>query len=66
MAEGRGRPVLSDERRLIGVSQQWTPEQMAWLRARAESSGVVSLAAVVRQIVQAAMDAERQQQAEAV
>lgn len=62
MAEGRGRPALSDERRMIGTSLQWTPDQAAWLRARAQSSGIGSVAAVVRQIVQAEIERERQQQ----
>lgn len=52
--------------RLIKGSQQWTADQAAWLQARASSSGLGSVSAVARLIVQQAMDAERAQQAEAV
>lgn len=65
MARGRGRPALGS-RKLIATNIQFTPEQMAWLRARVDATNSVTLAAVARQLVQAAMDAERQQQAEAV
>lgn len=47
---------------MLKVSQQWTPEQMAWLRARADASGIGTVAAVARMVVQQAMGAERAQQ----
>lgn len=65
MARRRGRPGLGD-RKLIATNIQFTPEQMAWLRARVDATNAVTLAAVARQLVQQAMDAERAQQAEAV
>lgn len=41
------------------ISMQFTPDQMAWLRARSESKGRAGIAPVVREIVQSAMAAER-------
>lgn len=39
-------------------SVQWTPEQLVWLKARAERLGVRSVAAVARMIVQELMTTE--------
>lgn len=46
---------------MIATNIQFTPEQMAWLRARVDSTNAVTLAAVVRQLVQSGMNAERQE-----
>lgn len=61
MARRRGRPALGD-RKLTPINLLFTPEQRAWLEGRADSAGAVTVAAVVRQLVQQAIDAERQQQ----
>lgn len=61
MARGRGRPALGS-RKLVATNIYLTPEQIAWLRAKAHATGIVTVAVVGRMIVQAAMDAERQQQ----
>jgi hypothetical protein len=42
----------------IRTSAQWTPEQYAWLQARARRLGLRSVAAVVSMLVQEAMNAE--------
>ncbi len=60
----RGRPATRAG--MLATSQQWTPEQRAWLEARAQRLGVGTVAAVARMLVQQAIEAERQQQAEAV
>lgn len=60
----RGRPPTLAG--FVKSSQHWTPDQLAWLRAKGDATGIVTVAAVARMIVQAAMDAERAQQAEAV
>lgn len=44
---------------LIKSSSQWTPEQYAWLREQAHEQGRVSVPTLLRQMVQAAMDAQR-------
>lgn len=46
-------------------SMAFTPEQWAWLEARSASMGRVPVAVVVRQLVQAAMDAEQTPKAKA-
>ncbi len=56
----RGRPPAIA--RLTKLNQHWTPEQLAWLQARAQALGNVPVSSVARMVVQAAMDAERQQQ----
>ena len=60
----RGRPATRAG--MLKTNQQWTPEQIAWLRAKADATGIVTVAAVARMVVQAAIEAERAQQAEAV
>lgn len=60
---GRGRPATLAG--MLKTNQQWTPEQSAWLRAKAQASGVGTVAAVARMVVQQAMDAERSEQAAA-
>lgn len=47
---------------MLKTNQQWTPEQSAWLRARADASGIGTVAAVARMVVQQAIEAERQAQ----
>lgn len=61
MARRRGRPALGD-RKLTPINLLFTPDQRAWLEARADAAGAVTVAAVVRQIVQAEIERERQQQ----
>ena len=56
----RGRPATLAG--FVKSSQHWTPEQLAWLRAKGDATGIVTVAAVARMVVQAAMDAERSQQ----
>lgn len=40
---------------LVKRSIQFTPEQLAWLQDRARSKGRASVAAVVRELIDAAM-----------
>jgi plasmid stability protein len=45
---------------LVKQSVQFTPEQMAWLQGRAAKRGQASVAAVVREVLDAAMATEQQ------
>lgn len=48
---------------LVKRSMQFRPEQLAWLDARAQRRGGASSAAVLRELLDAAMDAERREKA---
>lgn len=61
--EQRGRPPAI--RVMRKLNQHWTPEQLAWLQARAQRSGIGTVAGVARMIVQAEIERERQQEASA-
>lgn len=50
---------------LVKQSMQFTPAQWAWLQARAAQLGSVSIAPVVRMVIQEAMDAEQGRQGRA-
>ncbi len=47
---------------LVKQSIQFTPEQMAWLQARAARRGQASVAAVVREAIDIVMQTEADQQ----
>lgn len=64
MARGRGRPAAG-ERKLIGTSVTLTTDQLAWLRAKAQASGIASVGGFLRSLVQQAIDSERNEQAAA-
>lgn len=59
MMSAEGAPMTETSGGLRKISIQFTPAQMAWLHARSESKGRAGIAAVVREIVQDAMTAER-------
>lgn len=44
--------------RLVRASVQWSPEQYAWLKDRAQRLGLRSISAVACMVVQEAMNAE--------
>lgn len=47
---------------LVKQSIQFTPTQFAWLQARSARRGQASIAAMVREVLDAAMNAEAAQQ----
>jgi len=47
---------------LVKQSVQFTPIQLAWLQSRAARRGQASVAAMVREVIDAAMQAEGAQQ----
>jgi hypothetical protein len=61
-AEGAG--MAKSAGGLVKQSMQFTPEQWAWLQQRAAQTGSVSIAPVVRMLIQEAMIADREQSAE--
>jgi hypothetical protein len=61
-AEGAGMPETSGG--LVKASIQVAREQWAWLRARADRKGRTSISAVIREMIDEARAAEREQATE--
>ena len=57
-AETGARMAAETSGGLVKQSFQLTPEQLAWLRARARSRGIASAASVLRELVDEAMRSE--------
>lgn len=57
-----GLALSTDPEALVRVSVQVTRRQLAWLRAEAKRRQVRSVPAVIRQVIQLAVDAAEPQQ----